>query len=115
MRAYSFSGNDYTYTSSYTVEITDRDEPYWNTEGNPKEIPVPSAFEKYGSVVELGVAIEETGKVVGKIGCSELVKFKGKFVAMDQYGLWMVSFKKKGSRKAFFHEFGYELEKAMKK
>ena len=103
MRAYSFSrsNDDYLYTSSYAVEITDADCPYWGTDGSPKDTPIPTAFKEYETAKELSQAIEEEGELIGEIGCSKLRKFKGKYVVLDQGVVWMVSFRKKGSKKAF--------------
>ena len=105
MRAFTFSGNEHTYTNSFAVEITDAESPYYQNDGNPESINIPTAFRKYKTVEELSQAAEQEGEFIGKEGCVELWKFNGKLVALEHSVVWMLSYKKKGAKAAFMEQY----------
>ena len=114
-QAYSFSGNEHQWTNSFAVEITDANRPSYNDDGSPEDTPIPTVFRKYKTASEVSQVIEREGKTVGEVGCSELLKFKGKFVVLDYEVVWMLSFRKAGAKKAFLRNFGNEeLDKIFK-
>lgn len=112
MKAFKFEKkkNRYYYTKSFTINLVDNT-PRFGKAGNPVEISVPEFLKdfKFNSVASLVAEMKMLGKLVGRIGCAKICRYRDRLFALSSENmstqtsnsLFLIDLSGKRARKEF--------------